>query len=140
MIAMPATLLTVLVTLLAIIFYFYTGYRVGQMRDKHGIKAPATTGHPEFDCAYRVQMNTLEQFVVFLPLLWLATMYFRTWGWLPAFIGVIWILGRMLYMTTYMSDPDKRGTGFTIAAIALLALLVLTLIGIAQDWMAISAA
>ena len=35
------------------------------------------TGHPEFERAVRVQMNTIEQFVIFLPLLWLATIYFR---------------------------------------------------------------
>ena len=139
MTAMPATLLTAIVTILAILFYFYTGWNVGRMRGKHSIKAPATTGHPEFECAYRVQMNTLEHFVIFLPLLWLATTYFRTWGWLPAVLGLVWIIGRILYMSGYMAAPEKRETGFFIAAIALLALLVLSMVGIVQSWAAVSA-
>ena len=140
MIAAPATLLSAIVTIFAILFFFYTGVRVGQMRGKHSIKAPATIGHPEFERAYRVQMNTLEQFVVFLPLLWLATAYFRTIGWLPALAGLVWIVGRILYMTGYMAAPEKREAGFTIGAIALLALLILAIIGIVQDWTAVSAA
>ncbi|HEY4113780.1 MAG TPA: MAPEG family protein [Rhizomicrobium sp.] len=139
MIAMPATLLTAIVTILAILFYFYTGLLVGRMRGKHSVKAPAVTGHPEFECAYRVQMNTLEHFVIFLPLLWLATMYFRTWGWLPPLFGLVWIIGRILYMTGYMAAPEKRETGFMIAAIALIALLILSIIGIVQTWTAVSA-
>jgi glutathione S-transferase len=138
MIAMPATLLTAIVSILAILFYFYTGWQVGSMRGKHNIKAPAVTGHPEFECAYRVQMNTLEHFVIFLPLLWLATAYFRTWAWLPALVGLIWIIGRILYMTGYMAAPEKRSTGFLIAAIALLALLILAIVGIVQDWVAVT--
>jgi hypothetical protein len=54
----PATLWTAIVTLLIGFFYFYTAFRVGNLRGKHAIKAPATSGHPEFDRAYRVQLNT----------------------------------------------------------------------------------
>ncbi|HTQ12375.1 MAG TPA: MAPEG family protein [Rhizomicrobium sp.] len=137
--AMPATLLTAVVTILAILFVFYTGIRVGQMRTKHGVAAPATSGHPEFDCAYRVQMNTLEQFVIFLPLLWLATSYFKMVGWLPAALGLVWLIGRILYMQGYMKAPDKRGTGFGITALATLGLLILAVIGIVMDWNAVTA-
>jgi glutathione S-transferase len=137
---LPASLLSAIVTILAVLFVFYTSFRVGQMRGKHNIKAPATAGHPEFECAYRVQMNTLEQFVLFLPLLWLATEYFRTWAWLPPVLGLVWIAGRIVYMQGYMQAPDKRGSGFTIGAIALLALLIVAIVGIVQDWSAMNAA
>jgi glutathione S-transferase len=135
---MPATLYTAIVTILAVLFYFYTGFRVGQMRGKHNVKAPAVTGPMEFECAYRVQMNTLEHLVIFLPLLWLAAMYFRTWAWLPPLLGLVWVVGRALYMTGYMAAPEKRETGFMIAAIALLALLILSIVGIVQSWIALS--
>ena len=135
----PATLLTAAVTIIAILFLFYTGIRVGQMRTKHGVAAPAMSGHPEFDRAYRVQMNTLEQFVIFLPLLWLATAYFKMIGWLPAALGVLWIVGRFLYMQGYMSAPEKRGTGFGIAALATLGLLILAVVGVVMDWAAVTA-
>jgi glutathione S-transferase len=135
----PATLLSAAVTILAILFVFYTGLNVAQMRGKHKIAAPAVTGNPEFECAYRVQVNTLEQFVMFLPLLWLATSYFEPLAWLPAAFGLIWVIGRFIYMQGYMAAPEKRGTGFLITSLATAGLLILSIIGIVQAWMAVSA-
>ena len=95
---MQPDLLSAIVTILAILLYFYMSVRVGQMRTKHGVKAPATTGHEEFERAFRVHYNTLESLVVFLPLLWLATFYFSPafslLAWLPALLGLAWIVGR----------------------------------------------
>ena len=140
---MPADLLAAVVTILAILLYFFMGIRVGQMRGKHNVKAPAMTGNPEFECAVRVHYNTLEAMVVFLPLLWLATQYFSPvfsmLAWLPAALGLTWVIGRILYMTGYMADPEKRGLGFGISAIAQILLLVIAVIGIVKVWMAISA-
>jgi len=139
MFSVPAHLLSATVTILAIILYFYMGIRVGQMRGKHNVKAPAMTGHPEFERAFRVHYNTLEALPVFLALLWLATIYFLTIGWLPALLGAIWIVGRVLYMTGYMADPEKRGLGFGISAIAQIALLLLAVYGIVETYIAVTA-
>jgi len=130
--ASPVVLSTALVTILAIVVYFITGVRAGQMREKHGIKAPATSGHPMFDRAFRVQMNTLEHLPVLIPLLWLTTFFFAPFPMAAPALGVVWIIGRVLYMNTYMSDPEKRGPGFGISALAELLLLILALIGIAM--------
>jgi glutathione S-transferase len=135
----PADILSALVTILALVLFFYMGFRVGGMRGKHGIKAPAMTGHPEMERAVRVHMNTLEQLVVFLPLLWIATTYFRALGWLPALVGLVWIVGRIIYMNAYMADPDKRSAGFGVTALSTLILLVLSLWGIVSGWMAATA-
>jgi uncharacterized MAPEG superfamily protein len=135
-----ATLLTAIVTVLAVLLFFWTGFRVGGMRGKHAIQAPATTGHPEFDRAYRVQMNTLEQLVIFLPLLWIANAYFHMLSpLLVGALGLVWIVGRIVYAFAYMADPAKRGMGFTIAILATAGLLILSIVGIVQAWMAISA-
>ena len=135
---LPA-LASAIVTILALLVYFYMGFQVGGMRGKHGIKAPAMTGHPEMDRAVRVHMNTLEQLVVFLPLLWIATAFFHWVGWLPAVIGLVWVIGRLMYMQSYMADPDKRGTGFGITALSQLVLLVLAIVGIVSSIMAVTA-
>ena len=138
---MPATLLTAIVTVLALLMFFWTGFRVGGMRQKHSIKAPATTGNTEFECAYRVQMNTLEQIVIFLPLLWLSDTYFRTLPYITGALGLVWIVGRVIYATGYSAEnPGGRSTGFLIAGLATLGLLITTIIGIVQTWMALSAA
>jgi glutathione S-transferase len=128
--ASPAVLSTALVTILALVVYFYMGVRVGQMRVKHGIKAPATSGHPEFDRAFRVQMNTLEHLPVLIPLLWLTVFYFYVFPMAAPALGVVWVLGRVVYMNGYMKDPEKRGPGFGLSALAEVLLLVLALFGI----------
>jgi glutathione S-transferase len=107
---------TALVTLLATIFYFYTGLRVGSARQKFGIKAPAVTGHPEFERAFRVQMNTLEWMPIVIPALWLFAAYVNDIA--AAALGLVWIAGRALYMTGYSEAANKRGRGFGIQALA----------------------
>jgi glutathione S-transferase len=141
MTASLATLLTAVVTIIAVLVFFWTGLRVGGARGKYEVKAPATTGHPEFECAYRVQMNTLEQIVIFLPLLWLSNAYFMWMPFLTGALGLVWIVGRIVYATGYTAaNPGGRSTGFMIAGIATLGLLITTIVGLVQAYMAISAA
>jgi glutathione S-transferase len=135
MIASPVTLSTALVTILAIVLYFFMGAKAGQMRAKHNIKAPAVSGAPEFERAFRVQMNTLEHLPVFIPLLWLATIYFPWWTWIVPALGVVWVIGRAMYMDAYLKDPEKRGPGFGVSALAEILLLLLALIGVINAWM-----
>ena len=98
---------------------------VGWARGKFQVQAPAVSGHPVFESAYRVQMNTLEQAVIFLPLLWLAAGY----GWLRAapILGVVWLLARVWYMVAYMRAPRSRGPAFALSFFASLGLLALVL-------------
>lgn len=135
MIATAGTLLSSAVTVLAVLLGLYTMMLVGRMRSKHNVHAPAMTGAPEFERAFRVQMNTLEQVVLFLPLLWLATIYPVVSGYLAPGLGLIWIFGRVLYATGYMADAAKRSSGFLIAGIAVLGLLVLSIVGIVHAWL-----
>ena len=136
MFATPATVLSAFATLLAVFVLIYTFGQAARFRGKHKIAAPAMTGHPEFERAVRVQMNTIEQFVIFLPLLWLATIYFRIYGWVPAALGFVWCLGRIVYSMGYMASAERRHTGFTIAALASVGLLILAVYGLIATWMA----
>jgi glutathione S-transferase len=90
--------------------------RVGQARAKLGIIAPAVTGHPDFERAYRIQMNTLEWLPIFLVSLWLFAVYWNDR--VAAAIGLIWIVGRILYMTGYTKEASARGPGFLTQAVA----------------------
>ena len=127
-------LVTAGVTILAVIFYIVTATRVGRMREKHNIVAPAVTGHPQFERAYRVQMNTLEAMPVFLPALWIAAYYFTRVPLLAPAIGLVWIVGRIVYMQAYMADPSRRSLGFTISALSQIALLLLAIAGLVMSW------
>jgi hypothetical protein len=64
---------TALVTIAALVYTFILSGLVGAARAKAGVDAPAMTGQPDFDRAFRIHMNTIEQLVLFIPILWLAT-------------------------------------------------------------------
>jgi glutathione S-transferase len=113
---------TAIVTCLAILLYFSTMAQVSRARTTFGIKAPATTGHPDFERVFRVQMNTLEWMPFFLPSLWLFAIYVSDAG--AAAIGLVWIAGRILYMIGYAQAANKRSTGFMVQAFAAFALLL----------------
>jgi glutathione S-transferase len=108
--------LTALVTCLAILFYFFTGIQVSRARAAFGIKAPAMSGNPDFERVFRVQMNTLEWMPIFLPSLWLFAFYISDP--VAAVLGLVWIGGRVLYLTGYSQAANKRGPGFGVQATA----------------------
>jgi glutathione S-transferase len=135
MMATAGALLSAVVTVLTVFLGLYTMMLVGRMRGKHNVLAPAVIGAPEFERAFRVQMNTLEQVVLFLPVLWLATVYPVVSGYLAPGLGLVWIIGRVLYASGYMAEAAKRSSGFLIAGIALIGLLILSIIGIVHAWL-----
>jgi uncharacterized membrane protein YecN with MAPEG domain len=116
-----------IVTALALIEYMWLGLRVGNARQKYEVLAPATTGHPIFERHYRVQMNTLEQLVVFLPALWLFGRYANAW--LAALLGLVFIAGRGIYAFAYVADPASRSLGFGLTFLANVVLLLGALAG-----------
>jgi glutathione S-transferase len=106
---------TALVTVLAILSYFYTVVGVSRARQKYGVPVPAMTGNPDFERVVRVQMNTLEWMPIFVPLLWLFALYVSDIG--GAGLGLVWIGGRVFYMVSYAKAAEKRGPGFGIQAL-----------------------
>ena len=107
---------TALVTCLAIVFYFFTTIQVSKARAAFGVKVPAISGNPDFERVFRVQMNTLEWMPIFLPSLWLFAVYVSDP--IAAALGLVWIAGRILYMTGYSQAASKRGRGFAVQATA----------------------
>ena len=124
------THLPALVTLLTVLLLFGTMWAAGRARYKYGIKAPAISGDPAFERAYRAQMNTLENTVMFLPTLWLAANYgFSGWA---GVAGLIWLVGRVWYALAYLKEAGKRGPGFTVSMIGWVAVLVMACIGVGR--------
>lgn len=130
----PATLLTGLVTLFAILISIGTAILVARVRTVTRVLPPAMSGDPRVERALRVQGNTVEGFIVFLPALWLAALYFQ--GWVPPVIGLIWCLGRIAYAVGYMADASRRHIGFAICIFSVLILVILAGIGIVGAWSA----
>ena len=108
--------LTAGTTLLIVLLMFATTFLVGKARHRYQIKAPAVSGHPLFERAYRIQMNTLEWAAMTLPCLWIFAIYVSDLY--AMLLGLLWLLGRILYAIGYHRDPPLRARGFVIAAAA----------------------
>jgi uncharacterized MAPEG superfamily protein len=100
---------------------------VGSARGTYEVEAPATSGHPEFDKRYRVQMNTLEQLVVFVPAAF-AFAHFVGDVW-AAGLGAVFVVGRALYARQYIADPASRGPGMMLSFIPNVVLALGGLVG-----------
>ena len=111
-----------IVTLLALLVYFWMGLQVGRARAKCGIAAPAMTGDPVLERTIRAHYNTLEWLPLFLVPLWLFAIYWNDL--VAAGLGVVWIVGRILYFRCYVHDASKRELGFIVQVVATLALLL----------------
>ena len=110
-----------IVTIAAVLVYVWMGLRVAGARRKSGVAAPAMTGDPILERHIRVQANTLEWLPVFLVGLWLFALYWNDL--VAAALGVVWIVGRVLYALGYVADPAKREPGFVVQALAAAVLL-----------------
>jgi glutathione S-transferase len=113
---------TAIVTCLALVLYLVHAIRVTLARGRYSIMAPATTGHPTFERLMRIQANTGEQMILFLPSLWLFSLYLSAWG--ASAVGLVWILARAAYAVVYEANPDKRAIPFALAFAATIILLV----------------
>lgn len=117
-----------LIAILAVIQFIVFIALTGRVRGQSGLKAPAITGHEGFERMYRVQMNTLELLIAFLPSLFLAAKYWQPS--LVAGIGAVYLIGRLAYWRAYVSAPSKRGPGFVLSMLPTVCLAIMALVGI----------
>lgn len=117
-----------LVTLATLLLLICCAWMVGRARGQHQVPAPATSGPEPFERAFRAQMNTVENTVLFLPALWLAAIYFSPR--IAAIIGAVWIAARFWYVFAYAHNAKSRHMPFMISSIAALALIAIALWGV----------
>jgi uncharacterized membrane protein YecN with MAPEG domain len=115
---------------LALVEFMYFGLAVAQARSRYKVSAPATTGNEMFERYFRVQMNTLEQLVVFIPSILIFGQYLSPY--LAAALGAVFVVGRLVYFAGYVKDPKKREAGFILSAVPTTILLVGAIFGAAR--------
>ncbi len=118
-----------LVTALATLQLFIFSYLVGNARRIQKFPAPATVGNEVVERYIRAHMNTLEMFAIFLPFLWLAARYWDTR--VVAAMGLVYLVGRVIYFRGYTNPAKTRYMGFLISVVPVAALLLMTFVGIA---------
>ena len=123
-----------LVASLALLVYMGIVISVGRARVRYKVEAPAVTGDPIFERHFRVQQNTVEQLVVFLPALFLFAQFVSEG--LAAILGLVFVAGRVLYAIGYVKDPARRGPGFLISSLATTVLVLGALVGSIQALLA----
>jgi hypothetical protein len=116
-----------IVTALAVLQFVVFGFKVGGARGRLGVKAPATTGNEVFERYFRVQQNTMEMLVVFIPGLYLFSRYFSPL--IAVALGVIYLIGREIYAASYVKEPAKRSAGYGLSFLPAAILVVGGLIG-----------
>lgn len=112
--------LPALVTVLTVLLLALLSWNVGRARGRYGVRAPQTSGPPEFERAYRVQMNTIESVVMFLPVLWLFARYVNPlWA---GVLGFVFLAARAWYAVAYGAGRNRSipfGIGGAVIAILL---------------------
>lgn len=115
-----------LIVLLALLQYLYFIFLVGKARGKYNVQAPATDGNEIFVRTFRVQQNTLEQLVVFIPSAYAFSFYVSDlWVLVP---GLVYLVGRFLYSMAYVKNPASREIGFGMTMLANAILLFTALV------------
>jgi glutathione S-transferase len=116
--------------LLALVEYIVMAGLVGRARAKYGIRAPAMTGHPDFERANRVHVNTLENLIVFVPAVWIFATYVSPLY--AAILGGVFVVARAAYAVGYLQAAEKRGIGAGVTGIVNVVLVAGGLVGVAR--------
>ena len=116
-----------IVTSIMLIQLFVFSIKSGMAREKGDVQAPATTGNENFERLYRVHHNTMELLIIAIPSMWMFANHVHAMG--AAGLGMVYVIGRVIYSRSYVADPKSRGTGFMISIVPTLILMFGAFIG-----------
>ena len=127
---METYIYSALVSVGACVLVMVLAFRTGLARGAGGVKVTETftTTNERFIIANRIHLNTLENFALLIPLLWIATLY--SGANIAAIIGGVWLLARVVFAYLYTKNPQKRAPAFIISYFSLVALALLSLYGL----------
>jgi uncharacterized membrane protein YecN with MAPEG domain len=97
---------------LAVLEFMIFGALVGRARSTYHVEAPATSGDPTFERYFRVHQNSMESLVIFIPALLLFARYVSVS--IAVALGILFLLGRIIYAAGYIAAPERRAPGALI--------------------------
>jgi glutathione S-transferase len=118
-----------IVVMLALLQYIYFSIEVGRARSRFDVPVPATSGNELFERYFRVQQNTGEQLLLFLPGIYACGFYASEV--LATLLGLTFVLGRMLYFRGYTDPAKSRSLGFALGLLANVVMILAALFGLA---------
>ena len=119
-----------LIVLLALLQYVLFTGRVGLARGKYNVNAPECDGDETWNRLFRIQQNTMEQLIVFIPATYAFAFYLsELWVLIP---GLAFLVGRFLYSLEYVKDPKTRTPGMAITLLANVVLVLGALFGLVR--------
>jgi glutathione S-transferase len=125
---------TALITLLTVALHFSFALRVAMARRRYRVPLPATAGDPDFERTFRIHQNTHEWLPIFLACLWVCALSLGDLG--AAALGLVWLVGRIVYALGYTKAVEKRLPGFFIQSSACVLLFMGGAIGVARQLIA----
>jgi len=117
-----------LIILLALAQFMFFTIRTGLARSKYGVLAPKTQGNETWERIFRVQQNTMEQLVLFIPGI-LAFAHYVSPRW-ALLLGILFLIGRQLFSWLYIANPGKRTPGAALSILPNAVLVIGALIGV----------
>lgn len=114
--------LVTIIIVLALVEYMVFGGFVGKARGTYGIHAPATTGNETFERYFRVHQNSLESLIIFIPSIVAFATYVHAET--AAGLGLVYILGRIVYFRAYVKEPKSRALGTVLSSLPTVILLL----------------
>jgi glutathione S-transferase len=72
-------------------------------------------------------MNTLEQLIMFVPAILIFSLYMSPY--VAAAIGAVYVIGRIVYLLSYVKNPNSRSAGYALSILPTLILLAGGLFG-----------
>jgi glutathione S-transferase len=122
-------LFVMLIVVLAVIEVMVLGFLVARGRDRYGVPAPATSGHPDWERLNRAHQNSLEQLVLFIPLF--LAYCFNTGLQTGIVLGLVYLLARIVYAVGYVRSSERRAAGAFLTFAVQVWLAVGAVIGLA---------
>jgi len=121
----------ILIILIALAQYTFFTFKVGFSRGKFEVNAPKTVGNDQWERLFRIQQNTMEQLVIFVPAVLIFAHYVSSmWVLLP---GSLFIIGRQIYAHLYAKDPASRSPGVILSLFSNIAMVIGGLIGVGMQ-------